>query len=194
MDIVKASDHVNERTIMQHCVQGWFKNSRCTKYTRPKNASPGQQALSYHIYVPDKHHIEAYIADGKHMFAYGEVKARENAVSTYDTLYLELRKWQWLTMHRAMGPALFIAGFWPEDYDKDDAATLVYKGENVRWIDMSEVEVKPLSILGRNKARAGMPNERAPMFEVPIAHMHPVTDVPWEALAEHEKGKEARDG
>jgi hypothetical protein len=104
--------------------------------------------------------VDWWIEQSQRCVAFAEMKDRKHLPSTYPTVYLAVRKWLALMFVEMRGPlGLFVVRF----------ADMSIWAVNVNDIDPRQRIV----VRGRSD-RVGVPNDREPVVEVPMADMRRV--------------------
>jgi hypothetical protein len=87
-----------------------------------------------------------------------ELKARSHAISTYATVFLNVRKWLALSLAQiGMGvPAVFVIKF----------------SDDLRWIPLADIDPRRLSIAGCHRLVKAK-NDIEPIVEVPVNRLRP---------------------
>ncbi len=103
--------------------------------------------------------IDWYAVRGATIAAYLELKSRDHYVSSYDTVFLNVRKWLALTLIQAGTgcPGIYVVR-WLDD---------------LRYVRISEVDARAIRLGGCNR-RVKSATDIEPVIEIPIEQMTPI--------------------
>lgn len=140
------------------------RNARAARVNEDAAASALSRSWSCEFFrFADNSPVDWYCERDGHFIGVAEIKCRKVTLDTYPTIWLAVRKFEWLAIiaERHKCGAVFVVGY-------TDA---------LAWIEQSEIAAEVETIKRAGRTDRGLRNDVEPMIEIPVSSLKRVVTV-----------------